>query len=197
MVDLGMCEQCGVNPASIQMTQMIGKDVTHIRLCESCAAEQGVSISIDSFDDAPKWDEFGSSEAFDNSEAGDEFFSEEFGDDELSFEPPKRLPIRLEPPKVKEKVKNCPNCSTTFESFTNSGLVGCSECYRAFSNSIKEIFAQTHGVASYGGKNYQDLATGTLSISQLKKELKQAVKSESFELAISLRDTIRRMKNRR
>ncbi len=41
-----MCDDCGVNPANIHLTQIINNETTISHLCEHCAEKKGISISL-------------------------------------------------------------------------------------------------------------------------------------------------------
>lgn len=41
-----MCDECGVNPANIHLTQIINNETSISHLCESCAQKKGISISL-------------------------------------------------------------------------------------------------------------------------------------------------------
>ncbi|MFP4418052.1 MAG: UvrB/UvrC motif-containing protein [Fibrobacterota bacterium] len=41
-----MCDECGINPASIHLTQIINDETSISHLCESCAQKKGISISL-------------------------------------------------------------------------------------------------------------------------------------------------------
>lgn len=44
--DMGMCEDCGMKPANVQLTQIIGEESTNLNICEDCASKRGISISF-------------------------------------------------------------------------------------------------------------------------------------------------------
>lgn len=43
---MNRCEECGINPANIHLTQIVNNQTTVVRLCEGCARKKGISISI-------------------------------------------------------------------------------------------------------------------------------------------------------
>ena len=202
-IDLGICEQCGENPATIQLTQLIGTQESHVRLCQSCAAEQGVSITSDGIDIDVKGmsglnmfdeDEDGIEEALHFSDDPAEFEKEFEALEEQLHGGPIENPLKLAAPK-KRTEKSCKRCGTTFIEFKNSGILGCVDCYSVFSKELSNILSQSSSNEVYAGKNYRDMAPKIASVSMLKKELKQAVKNEEFELAASIRDRIALLEN--
>ena len=40
-----LCEQCKENEARVHLTQIVEQAVTHVHLCERCAAERGIETS--------------------------------------------------------------------------------------------------------------------------------------------------------
>ena len=210
-IDLGICQQCGENPATIQLTQLIGKEEAHVRLCQSCAAEQGVSITPDGIDISVEGLEemnLLNGIEFDDEqdnieEAGEAIhFSEDPEEFEKEFEAleeelhggPIENPLRISSPKSK-KAKFCPKCKTTIVEFKNSGILGCVNCYNVFNDEIEKVIPLSNRDDRYAGKNYRNLATEKVSLSSLKKELKVAIKHEEFELAASIRDQIQMLEN--
>ena len=48
-----LCDECGINPANIHLTQIMQNTTQVSHLCEECARKKGISVSISS-DDAPE-----------------------------------------------------------------------------------------------------------------------------------------------
>jgi protein arginine kinase activator len=46
-----MCDECGVNPANIHLTQIMQNETQVSHLCEECARKKGISVSLT--EDAP------------------------------------------------------------------------------------------------------------------------------------------------
>jgi len=42
-----MCEECGLHPANIHLTQIVENETQSFHLCEECAQKRGINISID------------------------------------------------------------------------------------------------------------------------------------------------------
>lgn len=42
-----LCEECGIKPANIHLTQISQNETTVLHLCEECARKKGVSVTID------------------------------------------------------------------------------------------------------------------------------------------------------
>lgn len=93
----------------------------------------------------------------------------------------------------------CECCGLSFAEFRKEGVLGCSECYRAFEKMLSSLIerAQEGGTHHIGkiprraGASY-DRQQRILS---LRKQLAEAVASEQFERAALLRDEIRQFEN--
>jgi protein arginine kinase activator len=90
----------------------------------------------------------------------------------------------------------CHNCGLTFSDFTNSGLLGCGDCYHYFQTGLEPLLKKLHGSVRHIGKVPK--RTGgkfrvRKEIDDLRKELQQAIGREDYEKAAFLRDEIRRL----
>jgi protein arginine kinase activator len=45
--EMKKCDECGVNPANVHLTQIINNETTMMSLCDKCARKKGITISID------------------------------------------------------------------------------------------------------------------------------------------------------
>ncbi|MGP1347058.1 MAG: UvrB/UvrC motif-containing protein [Phycisphaerales bacterium] len=91
----------------------------------------------------------------------------------------------------------CPGCGLRFAQFRERGLLGCSECYRAFEEDLGPLIERAHeGGTHHIGKlprragASQDRAQRVLS---LRQQLREAVAREEYEKAASLRDELAKM----
>ena len=83
----------------------------------------------------------------------------------------------------------CPSCKTTWEQIKKSGRLGCPNCWKVFSKSIRETFLG----GQYGPKHVGAMpatVTGEASRAYLERELKAAVAREDFKRAASLKRLI-------
>jgi len=87
-----------------------------------------------------------------------------------------------------ESSLSCNTCKTTLKEYTQSGLVGCSQCYDVFS---KVIFINT-GIKEKTYSVNKKLQRISEHIQNLQKELNKAVELEQFEIAAELRDEIQK-----
>lgn len=101
------------------------------------------------------------------------------------------------------KAKTCDVCGMTFEDFKNTGRLGCTNCYKVFSDRIDPVIKRIHGNVSHSGrvpKEYTSAAkTEKVQINEvdiLKKKLDELIKLEKFEEAAVIRDKIKVLEGR-
>lgn len=108
----------------------------------------------------------------------------------------------------------CPACATTFAEFKQTGRLGCPECYKAFAPQLGPILDRAHGGATHhvgkvprraaqGIGDPSDVAQREIALARsearaeeirhLRVELEQAIRTEKYEDAATLRDRIRRL----
>lgn len=94
-----------------------------------------------------------------------------------------------------EPAKRCGSCGLSFTEFRNKGLLGCADCYRHFEPALTPLLQRSHeGGASHTGKvpsRAGEALDRQQRLSELRRELAQAVESEKYEKAAELRDVIR------
>lgn len=90
--------------------------------------------------------------------------------------------------------KRCPSCGSTYEQFTQTGRLGCSECYTVFGDQLRPMLRRIHGSVVHQGK-VPSRTGGDLKakkeIIDLRSALQKAVAREDFEQAARLRDEIK------
>lgn len=90
----------------------------------------------------------------------------------------------------------CPVCRCTLSSFEASrGLtLGCPECYRFFADKIARRLKFLRGQLVYSGRvplRQRQAAKKAEYLEKLREEMAQAVSSEDFERALTLREMIK------
>lgn len=88
----------------------------------------------------------------------------------------------------------CPVCGITFLEFRKQGRLGCPHDYTCFANELEPLLLNIHGETHHVGKVPKFCAGGAEQQTQLirlRREMKEAVASEDYELASKLRDQIR------
>lgn len=92
--------------------------------------------------------------------------------------------------------KKCPVCGIGLNMIAKTGKVGCAECYRTFRSELTPLIKRIHGNALYRG-NASESRIEKKEISReesLRRELEKAIGEENYELAATLRDEIRAIK---
>ena len=103
--------------------------------------------------------------------------------------------------------KKCPNCQTTLYELTTQGVVGCPSCYHTFEEFIADELSETGAIpiksdSSIMKKKSIPIHLGASpeilqseekakKLESLQSALSEAVESEDFERAASLRDQIK------
>jgi len=92
----------------------------------------------------------------------------------------------------------CENCSTSLTDILSSGEVGCYNCYMTFRDEIRNYLIQKQGSFNHVGK----VATKRISkqnienkIRDLEKQKQEAVDSENFIIAESLKNQIDKLRS--
>ena len=102
----------------------------------------------------------------------------------------------------KQKVEKCDVCSTTYEEFAKTGMFGCENCYKVFSNKLDNVLKRLHGNDRHVGKklilNPVKSVVNTKTkkktkIEELKEKLKELIKNEEYEKAAIVRDEIKKL----
>jgi len=92
--------------------------------------------------------------------------------------------------------KACPVCGITFFEFRSQGRLGCPHDYVFFEKELEPLTLNIHGETTHTGKRPARLAEGTqrrTELIKMRREMKDAVKSEEYEKASRIRDEIRRI----
>lgn len=84
----------------------------------------------------------------------------------------------------------CPACGLTFAEFRSTGRFGCPNDYEAFAEQLAPLMERFQSGASHRGKRPRTGGTAR-SLSEMHRQLHQAVTLENYEQAAQLRDLIR------
>jgi len=105
----------------------------------------------------------------------------------------------------KSTVQRCPKCGASFAEISESGKIGCAECYTVFRERLMPTVSRIHGTAKHKGKIPGTSAlrivepAGKISVvrvdqlEQKRAMLRAAIERQDFEQAAVLRDEIRAM----
>lgn len=90
----------------------------------------------------------------------------------------------------------CPACGFAYETFEHTGLLGCAECYQAFSDQLKPVLQKIHGRTQHVGRKPFAIEKDAASeletqIQCLRQKMEEAVSLENFEDAAKYRDALR------
>jgi len=93
-------------------------------------------------------------------------------------------------------LRQCPYCGLKFMEFRNAGRLGCPHDYEVFREELMPLLENIHGERRHVGKAPKRQPRGRqmrAELTQLRKQLQQAVNREQYEDAARLRDKIRRL----
>ncbi|AND86157.1 excinuclease [Clostridium tyrobutyricum] len=168
-----VCDICKKNEATVHITKIVNGVKQEINLCEKCAMENG-ELSF-----APQID-FVSPFSFQNILSG--IMDYVNNTDET-----------LQNPDI-----SCKNCNTTYAEFKKTGLVGCSDCYKNFSNIIYPVIKRVQANLDHTGKVPirigKDIIKRRNTI-KLKEDLQKAIALEEYEKAAQIRDKIKEIQD--
>lgn len=158
-----LCEECGINNATVRFTTVMNGKVYEKRLCTQCLAKKKQELA-------------------DGLSLGD-----------LMSGFLKDMPERQEENLV------CSGCSMSYDEFKKGGRLGCAQCYESFKSSLEPMLSRIHGRVSHAGKvppAHMAEKTEEQQLTQLKRDMEEAVQVEDFERAARLRDEIRVLQGR-
>lgn len=172
-----LCDRCGEREATHHDVVVTGGQIKETHLCERCASEIGVGVQAG---------------------AVGAFLSQVLATGQ-AVKPAEGAPQT-----------RCEHCGMTFAEFKNSGLMGCAGCYEAFETRLVPLLERAHegGNRHIGKTPRRSLARGRTQglgeasaiedaharadrIEHLRRELAEAVQSEAYERAASIRDELR------
>lgn len=92
--------------------------------------------------------------------------------------------------------KKCPVCETTFYEFRQSGRLGCPYDYEFFAEELNPLITNIHGETEHRGKEpvqKDDRVLQQTEMIRLRREMKDAIDREDYEMASQIRDQIRKL----
>ena len=90
--------------------------------------------------------------------------------------------------------KKCTGCGSTYADISQSGKVGCPDCYEAFRSELARMIQSVHGTTSHTGAvpaRHRAKQERAELLKKKKQELQEAVAKEDYESAARLRDEVR------
>ena len=88
----------------------------------------------------------------------------------------------------------CPYCGTRYMEFRSKGRLGCPADYEVFRKGLWSMLERIHGCLEHKGKSPLRVSSAVgpkAELIRLRRELREAVEREDYELAAHLRDQIR------
>lgn len=161
------CQRCGNRPASFHQTVVVNGQKQESHLCETCAAQGGVTglpnLSIQ------------------------QLLASFLGQGASPFAA--GAPLRQAEP-------SCSHCGLTYSQFAETGRLGCARCYEELEQHLAPLIKRVHGADTHQGKapkRMGGLYRMQRELSNARVSLQQAISTEKFEEAARLRDRIREL----
>jgi protein arginine kinase activator len=159
------CEFCQSREATIHLTEITDGVRTETHMCEQCAQEHGV----------------GSKNYIPLNELLSNLLSAGSKEEEAAMPGESEGPV-------------CPRCGWTLDNLQEKGVLGCPYDYETFEQQLKPLIKKAHGgaVAHCGkipARTPKD-SKREIEITQLRRQLDEAVRNEDYELAAKLRDKL-------
>jgi len=181
---MDICDDCGVNPANVHLTHVDQNEAQTFHLCEDCARRRGLPLP-DAEALAKGLASLSGGAGSAHSETHVKVTVKQADDDDAAGAP-------------SEPDLACPGCGMKFSEFRTGGWLGCARCYDSFEERVNRLLVQIHGPGGHKGKAYGKPASarrgGKRDIARLRRELDDAIKSERFEQAAVIRDTLMSIK---
>lgn len=159
-----LCQNCGKNQATTHVKKTINGETSELHLCAACAAKQGLG---------GMWNGFG----FDLGDFWGSLFAE---------------------PAARELAASvrCEGCGKTFQEIAHTGKAGCPACYTTFYDRLLPSIQRIHGKAQHVGKispRAGETVKRERELTDLKKQLADAIASQQYEECAKLRDRIQEL----
>ena len=181
-----ICDNCGKRNANVRYSENINGRKKELNLCEECSKKLGIG-QID----------FSMPIDFSSFFGGfmDDFVTTEFM------------------PMINEiKALKCNSCGYTFNDISNTGKLGCKDCYDVFEDRLDSIIKRIQGANYHVGRIGKTIdrkiddktnknkdaevkkeEKSESKLEKLQEELKQAIKDERYEDAARIRDEIKKL----
>lgn len=88
----------------------------------------------------------------------------------------------------------CSKCGTTLKQISDNCFVGCPNCYVELENYLKPILRNIQSATSHIGSSPDKPGAVNDEIKELEAQLRSAVESENYELALKLKERIGALK---
>lgn len=163
-----LCQECRKRPATVHKTVVVNHHKTETHLCDTCARDHG---ELD----------LGAEATFSINSLLAGLLEGEFGTG-----------------RQQGSGLRCPACGRTYAQFARSGRLSCATCYDTFRERLEPLVRRIHGSQQHTGK-IPRRALGSVrrrrEMTELRRQLAEAVQAENFERAAELRDKIRQLED--
>ena len=158
-----LCEECGKNQATVSITVTTGSGTNTRRLCPECMKKMELNLV-----------------------KGD---IQSFLSSVLSV-------LGSEKKTAEQPTVTCSSCGLSYAEFEHTGRLGCAQCYRDFASQLKPSLQKIHGRTQHAGRRPKAFVPDPQDelnqrISDLRRQMDEAVAAENFEQAAQLRDELR------
>ncbi len=170
-----ICEICNIKEAGIHFQEIVNGNKMSLHLCHTCADKK--DLKLDHFK------QISISKIFEKFS-----FQHKIIEDSVS----------------KISHLTCPFCKLTGQKFEQTGRFGCEHCYGLFRDVINVFLMSIHKGRIHTGKRVINIPDQSQSgsnendsasdIDKLEHELSEAITHENFELAVEIRDQIKKIK---
>ncbi len=168
------CEYCD-SKATVFFTQIIDGESTKSCLCDECAIKHGVTDP----------------EGF--------LLGDMLPPTKTQPSPPKNDDSTGNAPDAPPPRKSsdiCPGCGFAFDDLKKTGRLGCSRCYTFFRQEILRNLSSMHKGTHHTGrvpKGMLEAFEKRQRLEELNLQMEDAIRTEDYEKAATLRDQIRRL----
>lgn len=179
-----LCSRCNKNNAEVFMTSIVnGKKIEEI-LCLECALQKeeiGLMIKHDS--------QF------------QQLIEQAMKMKNMDFDKVVNLDKKMDRKKIVDLdlPEDCPVCGAGVEQITETGLAGCSYCYKIFEQEMDALLGIKRVTTFYKGRTPQNLPQEDSAASQLiilKQKLQDSINKEEYEEANLIKEQIVKLEKR-
>lgn len=103
------------------------------------------------------------------------------------------------PASTSKTVARCPVCSTSYEEFRSTGLLGCDKCYDCFASVIEGSLSRIQPSTTHKGtlrSEDGEKIRKENELTELRDNLKKAIIDERYEDAAVIRDKIKKLEEK-
>lgn len=173
------CEKCQ-NEATVHITKVVNNQKEEVHLCEECAEQHD-----------PKIEHILGALDLENV-TNVNITTEENVVSQMLEQAEAALTEALQG--IMKQVKTCPDCGFTLQRFMKTGKFGCPKDYELFKEELQPVIERIQGGnTQHLGKIPQNAVSVQQQVELLEKEMTTAIKSENYERAAQIRDTLKEL----